>query len=248
MKIYLKLFISVVLATVMSFCVFTNNVHAYDSDFLAKRGYDRSRYDAKPGYIFVTTEYDEGSYWDGIVYNKKWSFYDLYVNNTIYVSYVGDLTTPKVLPEYVDSMDIFYQFRNTQYISNRTAIYSGFDLDPLLGESIKIPFHEYSKQSLYEKGVYISDTVKCDSSTKCKEYVLALYELRNEILVYTQKTKETGSWFKKSIVKDGSVSIGYDNIVIGYIALAVPILSDYDNGNYFINHYSDGKNLFVEGD
>ena len=76
------------------------------------------------------------------------------------------------------------------------------------------------------------------------EYAIGLYQISSQVIAFCTCVFTRGSLLKKStyVVEDAPVK---DNVILGYIPLAVDIYADYKNSRYFKKIYNQMKSSIM---
>lgn len=199
--------------------------------------YDYSNY-THVGHTNIT-----GTWQDGLVKNKTWTYVDIQFSNQLSSEFVGLLTTPFLSPQYVYEMRVIYVFQQEFIQTMKSELYSYVELpDGYIASSTLYTTYNVNKSY---KGYSVSKTINRDTYSEYSsgyEYSLALYKLILSVNYRKTYRYEIGSLWSKSIRQ--TVNQNNEDSVVAYVVVPVRIDVDYSNPDYLFNVHNIRKATF----
>ncbi|MDY0210132.1 MAG: hypothetical protein RBQ91_01825 [Acholeplasma sp.] len=198
---------------------------------------------ADPDFSHVGHTYVTGTWRDGLVKNKTWTYVDIQFSNKLGSEFVGLLTTPFLSPHYVYEIELSYVYQQEFIQTMKSELYLYVDLPDGYTASSNL-YTTYNVNKSY-KGYSVSKILNQDTYseyTSGYEYSLALYKLVLNVKYTETYRYEIGSLWSKSIRQ--TVKHEKEDAVVAYVVVPVRTDVDYTNPDYLFNVHNIGKDTF----
>ena len=235
-----KKFLIIVFLLISCF-YFCGNVSASDNDKLSKNPtiyWNQELLKSYPGYVHLGSKIYKRTKWDGLVPNDYYYYYDFIVQYDKTVKYIDAFGSPQLFTRQTKEMTIRYIQTKEREVKRTLTVYSTIDVGSACSSSSEIVLWDDTKN--YISGSMIEATVSKTGMYYREsgyEYAIGLYQISSQVIAFCTCVFTRGSLLKKStyVVEDAPVK---DNVILGYIPLAVDIYADYKNSRYFKKIYN----------
>lgn len=190
--------------------------------------------------------YKTGTWMDGLVKNKTWTYVDVQMSNHYSVEYVNILTSPFVKTSYTGSMKLTYAFQQEFIQTTTSKLYIYLELPDGYQADVDLITTYNQNKSYY--GYSITRDVNLDPSNGYHsypsgfEYALALYKLYINVRYVETYRYEIGSIWSKSIKQN--ITYKDEIAVVAFVVIPVQVDANFRTHSYFFTHSEINYEVF----